>query len=106
MIECALGLLAGWFAGRPLFHSVGIIGGDIAIVIFLALLDELCAAFADKRHGLLRSLMMKAIFIAAVIWIGGRTGAPLVVFAELILLASIFVRTVLRSSGHKENSRA
>ncbi|MFA6451587.1 MAG: hypothetical protein WCX65_19100 [bacterium] len=97
MIECALGLLVGWYAGRPLFHAAGAIGGDASIIIFLALLDELCAAVADKRHNVANSLFMKAILISAVLWIGERTGAPLAIFAQLILLASIFRHSVWRA---------
>jgi hypothetical protein len=102
MIECALGLLVGWYAGRPLFHVAGVFGGDIAVVVFLALLDELCAAVADKQHNIYRSVFMKAVFVAAVMWIGGRTGAPLAIFAQFIMLASIFRRTVMKAwNGEK-----
>jgi hypothetical protein len=97
MIECALGLLVGWYAGRPLFHFAGAIGGDAAIIIFLALLDELCAVVADKRQSVFNSLIMKAIFISAVLWFGERSGAPLAIFAQLILLASIFRHSVWRA---------
>ena len=97
MIECVLGLVIGWFAGRPLFHVVGGIGGDAAILVFLALLDELCAVVADKRHNVIRGAAVKAAFVIIVIWIGDLTGTQLAIFAQLILLASIFRRTVLRA---------
>jgi hypothetical protein len=103
MIECVLGLLIGWFAGRPLFLAAGAVGGDVAALVFLTLLDELCAVVADKRHSIFRSAAVKAAFVILVLWIGNRTGTPLVVFAQLILLASIFRRTVSRA-GRGENA--
>jgi hypothetical protein len=105
MIECALGLFVGWYAGRPLFHVTGGFGGDVAMLVFLALLDELCAAVAAKQHNVIGSLFMKAVFSAAVIWIGERTGTPLAMFAQLILIASIFRRSVLKA-GRGESKNA
>ena len=106
MIECVLGLLAGWFVGRLYLPPLGGVGGDAALVVFLALADELTAAVADKQRSAERGLFQKFVFCLAVLWVGRWTGAPLPAFAALIFLGSIFMRCVYPSRGSGGTARS
>jgi len=104
-MECVMGLIVGWCAGRWIHPSLGGIGGETALVVLLGLLDELVASTLDKNRGVLRGLMRKAVFCGAVLWMGGRTGAPLASFAEIILLWSIFRRYAYPDRGFGKPAR-
>ncbi len=99
MIECVIGLITGWCAGRWMHPSLCCIGGDVALVALLGLLDELAASTLDRNRGVLRGLVRKTVFCGAALWMGGRTGAPLASFVEIVLLWSIFRRYAYPDRG-------
>ncbi|HOO57534.1 MAG TPA: hypothetical protein PLN69_11965 [bacterium] len=101
MIECLLGLIIGWFAGRIFGFGIPVSNGLIAIVVFLAVADELVASVRDTGRKPVKGLLLKMIFCVLILWIERVAGAPLAPFLVLILIASLFMHLVF---GAKSSS--
>ena len=99
MIETIAGIAVGWFVGAKFGFGLANAEGLIALLAFLAVVDELAAALADKQRKIVSGLLRKGIFCWGAVAVERMTGAPLGAIASAVLILSIFRNLVWRPSS-------